>query len=95
MSKIYAGDSGFYLKFLTGVNLTGASLTQISVKKPNGITVTWMASIDSVNNQQLNYLLQPGDLDQIGTYAIQANVDLDIQILFGDTDSFIVYQRFS
>ena len=71
---IYKHDSGLELPIYTGLDLTGASVTVIRVLKPNGITETWPATIDSVNSKILNCIT--GVFDFAGMYYLNAYVEL-------------------
>jgi len=91
MTKIYQSDVGIALTVATGVTLTGATTTQLKVKKPSGQTATWSATIDGTNAQQLNYTTVAGDLNEAGRYFIQAFVQTGGQTLYGQTAEIDIY----
>lgn len=94
MTKIYKGDIGIIVTVATGITLTGATTTQIKVKKPSGVLATWAASIDGANAQQLNYTTVAGDLNEAGRYFFQAYVVLGAQTLLGETDNADIFGDF-
>src|SRR5690349_7480262 len=61
------------------IDITGASKTDIVFLLPDGSTFTrsgtfWTDPND--NHNKLKYILQSGDLTQVGVYRVQAQVDL-------------------
>lgn len=91
MTKVYKNDVGIALSVATGVTLTGATTTQLKVKKPSGATAVWPAAIDGINPQQLNYTTTTGDLNEAGRYFIQAFIQTGGQTLFGETAEIDIY----
>jgi hypothetical protein len=94
MAKIYQGDVGISVTVATGVVLTGATVTNLKVKKPSGTIVTWLATINGTNNQQLDYTTIAIDLNEQGDYYLQSSVSLGTQVLLGETVKFPVYAPF-
>ena len=94
MTKIYQGSVGIAINVATGITLTGATTTQIKVKKPSGALATWTAAIDGSNAQQLNYITVAGDLNEAGNYFLQAYVVIGTQILLGETDAVAIFGAF-
>lgn len=56
----------------TTIALGSSTTHTIKVKKPSGATATWLASV--VNATQLEYWTVANDLDEAGTYLLQAYV---------------------
>ena len=71
MSHIVAPAVGAVLRIDTGVDLTGNTGLYIYVKKPDGTTATWTASIDT-DTSFMTYTIQTGDLNQSGGYIISS-----------------------
>jgi len=85
MTKIYQNDVGIALAVATGITLTGATTTQLKIKKPSGVTATWSATINGTNAQQLDYTTVANDLNEAGRYFLQAFVQTAGQTLYGET----------
>lgn len=94
MTKIYQNDVGIIVTVATGITLTGATTTQVKVKKPSGALATWTATIDGTNAQQLNYTTIAGDLNEAGRYFFQAYVVLGTQTLLGETAEVDIFGAF-
>lgn len=93
--KVYVGMVGIPLIVQVGdgeVNLSQANQAIFFVKKPNNTVVQWTPTV--VDAKTLQYLVKKGDLDQHGTYIVQAY--LQIKSLSGYTGiaSFPVYKQF-
>jgi len=95
MAKLYQGDVGVTVNVATGITLTGATTTQIRVKKPSGTLAAWVATIDGANAQQLNYTTIAGDLNEAGMYFLQAYVITGTQTLFGETAEIEIFGAFA
>lgn len=93
MGKIYKDDIGTVIKVDCGTDLTGATAMKIKVKKPDGTKVEWSASIVEV--QKLAYTIVSGDLDQDGTYYLNASLTLNGWSGLGETASFVVYDPYN
>ena len=88
MTKIYQNDVGIAITVATGITLTGATTTQLKVKKPSGATATWTATISGTN---LNYTTVANDLNEAGRYFLQAFVQTGGQTLYGETAEIDIY----
>lgn len=77
----YVGDSYTQISLDTGISLTGATVTRILYKKPNGIKGYWNAT---VSGTALQYQLLAGDIDQDGIWEIQAYVVIAGKTAYGD-----------
>ena len=97
MSKHYVDEVGSIIIVNTGIDLSGASTHQLKVKKPDGTTVTWNASVYSVgsNPNYLKYTSVSGDLDQAGEYKVQPYVVLSSWSGCGETSRFNVTPLFA
>lgn len=73
MAKIYVGDVGLVITADIGENTAGASLTQFMVKKPDGTSATWTATI--VDDFHISYTTLAADLNMAGPYKVQAYVE--------------------
>lgn len=77
----YVGDSYTQISLDTGISLTGASVTRVLYKKPNGIKGFWPATVSGTS---LQYQLQNGDIDQDGIWEIQAYVVIAGKSAYGN-----------
>ena len=84
----YVGEIGTEIIVDCGSVITGATETSLKVKKPDGTTASWAASIDGTNH--LTYTIEAGDFDQVGTYYIQASLTLSGWTGFGEIDKFTI-----
>lgn len=69
MSKIYQGQANVTISIDTGVTLGGATQTKILYKKPNGQKGSWDATVSGTT---MTYIPVNTDLDQSGTWELQA-----------------------
>lgn len=82
MGKIYSFDIGTRLRMDIQANLTGYSTVEYKIRKPDGTTLTKTCTVEDIANGIIYYDTVLNDLDQIGSYSIQA------QIVFSDGDQF-------
>ena len=95
MTYLYQGDVGVDVTVSTGKDLTSASTNTLKVKKPSGTEVTWSASKVAGTGGNLTYTTITGDLDEVGTYYLQAYIVMgDGDIFYGDVVRFVVYDQF-
>lgn len=92
MSAIYVGDVGTEIEVDCGVDISGATSTKISVRKPDGSEVEWSATPKGTT--KLSKICAIGDLDQVGVYLIQAVVATPSWNGRGQTAQFSVLQKF-
>jgi len=92
--KHYVGEVGTEIIVNCGKNLTGAAFLKMSVRKPSGCVVEWIAEQVFQDKQAMRYLIQEGDFDSAGEYKLQAVVNLGGWIGRGRTASFLVYEKF-
>ncbi|HWQ18555.1 MAG TPA: hypothetical protein VN455_02180 [Methanotrichaceae archaeon] len=71
MSKIYIGDVGVEIRLDTGVDIDDATLLAIEVLKPDKTPDEWEAT-QYGTTQSITYTTIADDLDQAGTYKLQA-----------------------
>lgn len=92
-NKIYQHDSSVEFIINIGCSTDGASDTHFEITKPSGATVTWLASVK--DSTSLNYYTTDQDLDEAGTYVLQAVVAWgDTSVHRGESVKFKVYENF-
>lgn len=84
----FKGDIGLEIIVETDFDLTGATVTDLKIKKPNGTIVTWDADI--YDETKLRYVTEDGDLDQYGIYEGMARVAVGTWSGSGDIFEFKV-----
>jgi hypothetical protein len=96
-TKRYTNEIGVVIRLNTGIDLTGATNPIIKVLRPDGSSVTWTATIVSINssNSYVQYTTQSGDLNLPGLYRVQPFVNFSNWIGPGETASFEVYSPFN
>jgi hypothetical protein len=101
MSKIYVGDVGTVIRLnvdpdeLGTIDISTASTLKILVQKPDKTEVEWTAT-QYQDTTKIEYSTVDGDLDQKGTYKIQAYVawHLPASEHKGETTTIRVYEGF-
>jgi len=93
--KIYVGDVGTAIIVDCGSDLHGAS-ADLAVRKPDGSEAIWVAAVVVMDGKErfLRYVTHDGDLDQPGTYKVQARVHVPGWTGRGATFAFKVYQHY-
>ena len=91
-NKYYVGDIGTEIVLDTKVDLTGGTDAKIKVKKPDGSAVEWDASIKDTTG--LSHVAAADELDQAGTYLLQASITLGSWKGRGETAYLRVYEQF-
>ena len=69
---IFKNQVGVSITLDTGIDLTGNTLSQINVIRPDGTTTAWPAT---VSDTSLQYTTVEGDLSQAGVYLMIAYVE--------------------
>ena len=93
MAKIYVNTIGLPIYLDTDIDLTGAVLLAIKVRKPSGSETTWVGS--KYGDKEIVYTTLSGDLDEPGTYDLQSYVQLATGFLGpGETVTLKIYPRF-
>jgi hypothetical protein len=95
VDKIYIRDIGTRLRTTLNIDLAGYSSISYKIKKPSGTILTKTCSVEDETNGIIYYDAIDGDLDEVGSYRIQA----DINFTNGNhnesvTRSFEVYEKF-
>jgi hypothetical protein len=72
---IHVGDVGTVIRITLSddTDISGASEVRIRYRKPSGTTSYWTASVVSNGVQ---YTTETGDIDESGTWQLQAWIDL-------------------
>jgi len=71
---IRVGDVGTYIDVDTKMDLTGATVLQLHVRKPDGTSVVWDAVAHPTKSTFLRYTTASGDIDQAGKWELTAYV---------------------
>jgi hypothetical protein len=78
----------------TVLNLSNANNISIIFQKPDGTDLTKTASLTTNGTDgKIKYTTVAGDLDQIGTWQIQARVDFGASVFSTDIQKFKVYRN--
>lgn len=77
MPNIFVGTVGLRIRVSLGINLAGAGTAKIKVKKPDGTTTEWTASVESALQGVIYYDTVDGDLDMSGTWLLNGVWDPD------------------
>lgn len=98
-SEIHYGDIGvnFNITVMNGsvpLDVSNADNIYIILQKPDGSDLIKTASLitDGIDGN-IRYTTIAGDLDQIGTWQIQAKVDFTISVFSTDIQKFKVYRN--
>lgn len=96
-SEIHVGDSGteLIIRVLDDgsvVNISGASLLNMILKKPGGTSVTKSASLYTDGTDgKLTYTADPDDFDVAGLYKIQGQVTISTGSFYTSQGTFQVH----
>ena len=93
MDKLYIGSVGAIIRVDVGQNITGATATELHVKKPDGTTAVWSAAIADEN--YLEHTVQAGDFDQAGIYRLQSAFALGGWVGTGESCEFAIYDLYN
>ena len=70
MAKPYKAQSALRITCTVGVNITGASVTQLRYKKPSGTTGSWTAQVSDATAGIIYYdLAEPSLIDEAGLWT--------------------------
>lgn len=89
----YQGDVGLKIELDCGRDISTSTNRAIQVRKPDGATAEWAASVE--DNNYLAYTTASGDLAQPGTYKLQASMTLGDWTGRGKTAAIVVLPLFS
>jgi hypothetical protein len=98
-SEIHYGDIGvnFNITVMNGtavLNVSNANSISIIFQKPDSSDLTKTASlVTNGTDGKIKYTTVAGDLDQIGTWQIQARVDFGASVFSTDVQKFKVYRN--
>lgn len=71
--SIYVNQSYINIQLDTDVDLTGGTGAKIHYTKPGGETGYWNGT---VNGENIEYEVQPGDIDESGIWLFQGEVTM-------------------
>jgi hypothetical protein len=69
------GDEGKVLDVSVTIDITGATVRQLKMRKPSGTTAAWTASIQQASPGILRYTTTTDDLDEAGQYVGHAYIE--------------------
>jgi hypothetical protein len=98
-SEIHYGDIGvnFNITVMNGtavLNVSNANNISIIFQKPDGSDLIKTATlVTNGTDGNIRYTSVSGDLDQIGTWQIQAKVDFGASVFSTDIQKFKVYRN--
>lgn len=95
--KHYVGEVGTAVIVDCGQDISAATGVSLSVKKPDGTTASWSATIYTLDGDPnyLRHVTIASDFSMAGVYEIQAVLTLGSWTGRGQTTNFIVYENFS
>lgn len=91
-TKSYVGDIGTVILLDCGTDISAATVTEIRVKKPDGLEHVWSGVMEAV--KYVKYVVQDGDFDMKGNYLFQAYVETPAWKGLGETVKWQVYEKF-
>lgn len=68
--NVFKGQSYLDIYLDTKIDISGASEVRVLYEKPDGTSGNWVAVVDDTT--KVKYAVQPGDIDQDGTWKFQA-----------------------
>lgn len=74
MTTVFAGDVGTKIILDCGVDISLSSARSIIVRKPSGLSTTWVSVLEGTNSIQ--YTTLAGDLDEVGRWKLQAYIEM-------------------
>lgn len=98
-SEIHYGDIGvnFNITVMNGtavLNVSNANSINIIFQKPDGSDLTKTATlVTNGTDGNIRYTSVSGDLDQVGTWQIQARVNFGASVFSTDIQKFKVYRN--
>lgn len=91
--KIYINNIGVEIIVdISPCKTTGATKTELWIKRPDGIQVIWTDAI--IDESHLKFVTKPGDLNISGAYKAQVHLEFPDQVIDGAVDSFYVCNLF-
>lgn len=93
-SKYYVGDVGTVITVDVGSDISTATYVALMVEKPTSHKeVTWVGTV--YNSNYIQYTTKTGDFNEVGTYKLQAHVEMPFWQGRGNTALFIVSARYT
>lgn len=97
MAKLFVGTSGLDVIVETGLAadyLAQADSVAMRVLRPSNAVAVWDASIVG-GTGKISHTLELGDVDEDGTYKLQAVITIFGGTRYGDTVKFAVAKEFA
>lgn len=91
--KHYVGEINTEIRVDCGIDVSTASVKKLIIKKPNGQIIERIPTV--YNRRYLRYFTTAEDFDMSGEYELQAYVVTDSWQGYGQTVSFVIYDKFS
>ncbi len=92
-TKVYVGDTGTVITLDCGQDISSATARAILVRKPDGTTTSWTATVSGTDS--ISYTTLAGTFDQDGVWKLQALVTLPSGVRKGETANLPVYAAFN
>lgn len=89
-NEFYTGDVGVKLILTVGVDVSTATTLSIAYKKPCGDAGLWGASLET-GNLSISHIFDAGELNDAGTWQVQAYVTMPAGIFYGTVANMEVY----
>jgi len=89
-NKTYVGNVGTVIDIDMGQDISGATTTDLYVKKPDGTEATWSGEIYGSN--YIRYVIEEDDLNEAGRYYVQPYLVISDWSGYGKTVDFKVYE---
>ena len=92
MAKVFKGDIGTKLVVDVSINISTATVKKIFYRKPYGASGYWTGTLEA-DNESLSFTTTVAtDLDEVGTWTLQAYVEMPGWKGFGDvTTELVIY----
>jgi hypothetical protein len=91
-TKSYVGDTGTRITLDCGTDISTSSARTIEVRKPDGSTASWTATLSGTTG--VYYDTAADTLDMPGTWRLQARVTIGSGVWRGETVLLQVYPAF-
>lgn len=92
MGKVYVGDVGTEIRLNTGISLAGATTLEVRARNPLAEEFVWTA--EAFEGTSVRYFTQAGDLNQPGTWFLQARVVNPDGAWLGESSKVRIYPPF-
>lgn len=71
---VFKNDVGTKIVLNVGQNISASTVRQIRYKKTNGAVGLWLAALEGTT--KISYITGTGELDVVGTWELQAYVEM-------------------